>query len=408
MSTAIIGKSTARGAVSAPPSKSYAHRLLLAAFLSGKKVTISNIALSNDISATIGCLRALGAAVSVDGDRCTVEPGTAAGNAAGSGILDCGESGSTLRFFIPVVMALRGKAHLTGTPKLFSRGIGEYEKIFANQGIKYTLGPDSLVADGALKSGVFRIDGSVSSQFITGLLFALPLLEGDSEIWIAPPVTSRPYIDITLDVLRNAGVEVKMAGNHITVPGGQRYNLTDCTVEGDWSNAAFLDIYNYLGGEVTVGGLKADSLQGDRIYRQLFARLERGYCSIDISNCIDLGPVLFTLAALKHGARFTGCARLRIKESDRVADMVAELAKAGACATVGEDSVVIQPLDRGALEFLSGCVTFDSHNDHRLAMCLTALASTFGARVAGCEAVAKSYPDFYKIIRTLSVDARYE
>ena len=321
MNVCHIGKSVARGSIVAPPSKSYAHRLLLAAFLSGQKVTVSGIDPSNDILATIDCIRALGAGVTVSGKSVTVSHGAGAGS-----VLPCRESGSTLRFMIPVALALKGEGYFTGTPKLFSRGIGEYEKIFKEHGIEYTLTDGSLSAKGSLSSGIYHIDGATSSQYITGLLFALPLLDGDSEIWITPPVQSRPYIDITIDVLHKAGIKVKMDGNHIFVGGGQRYSLPDSTVEGDWSNAAFLDIYNYLGGEVSIEGLNPESLQGDRIYRALFGRLERGWCEIDLGNCIDLGPVLFTLAAIKHGARFVNTARLRIKESDRVADTIMELA----------------------------------------------------------------------------------
>ena len=387
MSVCHIARSTAVGAVTVPPSKSYAHRLLIAAYLSGGKATVSNVDLSNDIRATIDCLKAIEA----------------------KGTLDCRESGSTLRFLIPVAIALNGGGRFTGTAKLFSRGIGEYEKIFKDQDIKYELSEDSLTVDGRLSSGIYQIDGSTSSQYITGLLFALPLLEGDSEIWITPPVQSRPYIDITTDVLRKAGLKARMDGNHIFIARGQSYNLPDCSVEGDWSNAAFLDIYNYLGGEVSLRGLNPDSLQGDKIYRDLFRRLDAGWCEIDLGNCIDLGPVLFTLAAIKHGARFINTARLRIKESDRVADISGELAKAGATAVIGDNTVEIKPIPASRRATLAGeGIVFDSHNDHRLAMSLTALATLFGARLEGCESVAKSFPGFFDTIKQLGIEVKDE
>ncbi len=404
MSVCHISKGVARGVAMAPPSKSYAHRLLLAAFLSGRRVVIGNVDLSNDILATIDCITALGAKVNVEGDVVTVEPG-----ATTSSPLPCRESGSTLRFMIPVALALNGKACLTGTPKLISRGIGEYERIFKDQNISYTINSDSIEAEGHLNGGLFHIDGSISSQFVTGLLFALPLLEEDSEIWITPPVQSRPYIDITLDVLRESGIKVRMDGNHILVPGNQRFDLPDCTVEGDWSNAAFLDIFNQIGGDVTLLGLKPNSLQGDKIYRRHFDALNRGWCEIDLGNCIDLGPVLFTMAAIKHGARFTNTARLRIKESDRIADIVTELEKAGAEAIVGDNSVEIRPVPqqrRASLEKEN--ITFDSHNDHRLSMSLTAMATLFGADLNGCESVSKSYPGFFEAIKRLGIEVKDE
>ena len=405
MSRCYIAKGIARGTVNAPPSKSYAHRLLLAAFLGGRRTTVSNVDLSNDILATIDCIKALGGIVSTDGTSVSVERGSAQPGA----ILPCRESGSTLRFMIPVALALTGSAQFTGTAKLFSRGIGEYEKIFAAQGIKYSQGTDSLQVEGHLTSGSFTIDGATSSQYITGLLFALPMLEGNSEIHITPPIQSRPYIDITLDVLRQAGVTARFAGNKIEVSGGQEYALPDTSVEGDWSNAAFLDFYNHIGGDVKVLGLKADSLQGDRVYRDLFARLESGFCTIDIGNCIDLGPVLFTMAAVKHGAQFENTARLRIKESDRIDDIARELEKIGTQLISNENSVKVVPAQKEKIAALSQKnIIFDSHNDHRLAMSLTALASMFGASLQGCESVAKSFPSFFEVVKHLNIDVRNE
>ena len=404
MSVCHISKGIARGVAMVPPSKSYAHRLLLAAFLSGGKVVIDNVDLSNDILATIDCITALGAKVKIAGSQVTVDSGTTAGSP-----LPCRESGSTLRFMIPVALALQGKVTLTGTPKLISRGIGEYEKIFQEQMIAYTIGTDCIEAEGRLSGGLYHIDGSISSQFVTGLLFALPLLDDDSEIWITPPVQSRPYIDITLDVLRKSGIKVRMDGNHIFIPGKQKFELSDCTVEGDWSNAAFLDIYNHIGGDVTMLGLKPNTLQGDKIYRRHFTALDKGWCEIDLGNCIDLGPVLFTLAAIKHGARFTNTARLRIKESDRISDIVTELEKVGARAVIGENSVEIKPVPRQLRASLEKeNITFDSHNDHRLAMSLAAMATLFGADLVGCESVAKSYPGYFEAIKRLGIKVKDE
>ena len=405
MSTCTIAKSRASGTVMAPPSKSYAHRLLLAAFLSGKPVTVSNVNFSLDVAATLDCIKAMGASVSVEADKVTIEPGS--GTLCGD--FNCRESGSTLRFMIPVALALFGHGRFTGTEKLFSRGLGQYERIFSVQGIDYTLGSDSLEANGALRSGTFEIDPSQSSQYITGLLFALPLLEGDSRIVFTQKPQSKPYIDITMDVLRMAKVAAEYTSDGILIKGGQKFDLNDTAVEGDWSNAAFLEIYNYIGGDTLVLGLNKFSLQGDKVYRELFDRLDKGHCKIDISDCIDLGPVLFTLAAVKNGALFTGCSRLRIKESDRIADTIAELEKIGVKAVVKRDSVKISSVPAEHLAALeSEDIVFDSHNDHRLAMSLTALASIFGARISGCEAVAKSFPRFFETVRKLKIEVTNE
>lgn len=397
MSVCIIDRSRAAGTVAAPPSKSYAHRLLIAAFLSGG-ARVGGVALSRDIEATLGCIRALGGLAAVDGDCASVTAGGAAG-----GVLPCNESGSTLRFMIPIALALQGGGRFTGTEKLFSRGIGEYEKIFAAQGISCTKGKGSLQVSGQLRSGEYTIDGSLSSQYITGLMFALPLLQGESRITILPPVSSRGYIAITADVLRRAGVEVRLEGDEVFIPGGQRYSLPDCTVEGDWSNAAFLEIYNCLGGDVTVTGLNPGSLQGDRVYREHFAALCGGRCTIDLADCIDLGPVLFTLAALKHGARFVNAGRLRIKESDRIGDIACELEKIGARVVSGGDEVEVFPAAS-----LAGPKSFSSHNDHRIAMSLAAVCSLCGGSIEGCEAVEKSYPAFFSEIGKLGISIRYE
>lgn len=400
-----IHKSIAGGTVAAPPSKSYAHRLILASFLASLEKdagmqTVSNIALSEDIKATLDCVNALGCEFSFDGNSVSM-PGNSL-STSDRIVLECNESGSTMRFMLPVALALAGNAVVKGTPKLLSRGLGVYTNIFDEQGIVYSSDNNSLSAKGKLKSGVFRIDGSISSQFVTGLLFALPLLENDSRIEILGELQSRPYVDITIDVLKRYGICVRFEENTILVPGGQHYRPADSVCPADWSNAAFLDFFNYIGGKVDVTGLDSDSLQGDRIYKECFRMLDNGFCTIDVKNCIDLGPVLFTMASIKHGATFVNTRRLRIKESDRVADICTELAKTGADFRIEENSVTIKP---GTLTDQTPEIEFDSHNDHRLAMSLAVLASVFGATVKDCGAVAKSFPDFFEKIQKLDIFA---
>lgn len=400
-----IHKSIAGGTVAAPPSKSYAHRLILASFLASLEKdagmqTVSNIALSEDIKATLDCVNALGCEFSFDGNSVSM-PGNSL-STSDRIVLECNESGSTMRFMLPVALALAGNAVVKGTPKLLSRGLGVYTDIFNEQGVKYSSADNSLSAKGKLKSGVFKIDGSISSQFVTGLLFALPLLENDSRIEIMGELQSRPYVDITIDVLERYGISVRFEDNAILVPGGQHYHAVDSVCPADWSNAAFLDFFNYIGGKVNVTGLDSDSLQGDRVYKECFRMLDNGFCTIDVKNCIDLGPVLFTMASIKHGATFVNTRRLRIKESDRVADICTELAKTGAEFRIEENSVTIKP---GTLTDQTPEIEFDSHNDHRLAMSLAVLASVFGATVKDCGAVAKSFPDFFEKIQKLDIFA---
>ena len=423
MSDRIIYKGTARGRASAPPSKSYAHRYLIASFLAsvcgGKSSVIHNIALSEDISATLDCIRALGGEYTSENGTVTIfGQYTKPKNDV---VLNCRESGSTLRFFIPIAAALVDCTIFKGSKKLISRGIGIYENLFAEQGISCTKSDDTIKIERALRGGSFKIDGSVSSQFVTGLLFALPLLGEDSDIEIVPPVQSRPYIEITEDVLSKAGITIEVNGNHLHIPGSQKYKPLEITCEGDYSNAAFLDMFNFIGGEVEVVGLNEKSKQGDKIYKDLFTRISNGHCTIDLADCIDLGPVLFTLAAIKFGAKFVNTARLRLKESDRVADMCPELEKIGTKCTIGENNVEISglaltendgPLDGKChrtdklLRLQKQNIVFDSHNDHRIAMSMSVLASLFTATVTNGDAVCKSYPGFYDDLASLKIETR--
>ncbi len=391
--------SGAYGAVAAPPSKSMAHRLLLCAGLSPGKSAVEGLSPSQDVLATIDCLRALGA-------RVECENGTAeiwgADLAATPGPLRfaCRESGSTLRFFLPLAMAAGAGGVFTGSDRLLERPLTVYEEICRRQGMLFLRSETGLEVRGRLQSGLFRIPGDVSSQFATGLLFALPLLEGASDLELLPPVESRPYLELTLLALRQFGIRVIRVGdNHFHVPGCQTYQAQRARVEGDWSNAAYLEGLNPLGGQVRVTGLSPYSRQGDRVYREHFKTLERGFAAIDLSQCPDLGPVLFALAAALHGGLFTGTARLRLKESDRCAAMAVELEKLGIPTVVEEDHVWI-----GHGTLCQPSVPLDAHNDHRVAMALSLLLSRVGGTLEGAEAVDKSFPEYYDCLLRLGVD----
>ena len=397
---AIIKPSVASGIVAAPPSKSMAHRLLIAASLSRGESVVRGLSYSQDISATIDCLRALGADIRTDGDTAYIR-GTDARRSA-SATLPCRESGSTLRFMIPLCMLSGAEFSLKGSEYLFTRPLSVYEDIAREQGIGFVKSTDSLYVKGKLKSGIYEIPGDISSQFVTGLLYALPLCGGDSELRLLPPVESRPYIDMTLSALAQFGVEIVRGGDTYCIKGSQSYTPADITVEGDYSNAAFFEALDHAGGQVDIVGLNDDSLQGDRVYNILLKKIKTTDEALDISDCPDLGPVLFAVAAMEHGALFTGTRRLRLKESDRASAMRDELAKFGVRVDVDENSVRVGSGLRAPEEPLNG------HGDHRIVMSLAVLASITGGVIDGAQAVSKSFPDFFDKLRSLGVDVVYE
>ncbi len=392
--TVTIRPGRAEGTAAAPPSKSCGHRMLLCAALAGGESRVSGIARSQDMLATVDCIRAMGGVCRLDGETAHI---TGVGGAVRpDATYPCRESGSTLRFCVPAALLSGGSAAFTGTRRLMERGVGVYEELLASKGITAVKTPESVTFSGRLTPGDYTLRGDVSSQFVTGLLLALPLLPGDSTLRVLPPVESRPYIDITLDVMAAFGVGAEeREKNLFFIPGGQRYGSRCAAVEGDWSNAAFLLA---LGGGVTVTGLRPDSLQGDRVCRDMLRRLESPGAVLDISACPDLGPVLFAAAARGCGAVFTGTRRLRIKESDRASVMAEELAKFGAQVTVEEDRVTVlsRPLHAPA-------EALDGHNDHRVVMALAVLCASPGGTIRGAEAVGKSWPDFFRTMQALGL-----
>lgn len=388
-----IEKSKLKGEIKAPPSKSYAHRLLIGASLSNGESKIDGIIDSADMKATLSCISAMGVKYQKNGDSVSIIGGDFTDS---FGEFNCHESGSTLRFFIPIALALSDGATFVGTEKLMSRGISVYEEIFKNQGIEITKGANSVSFKGKLKPDTFYMRGDVSSQFITGMLFALPLLKSDSKIVITTNLESESYVDITIDALKSFGIEIARQENEFFIKGNQEYRCVNLAVEGDASNSAFLDAFNILGGEVSVFGIKEDTIQGDYIYKKYFDLLEKSTPTLDISDCPDLGPILFALAGIKNGARFVGTKRLRIKESDRVSDVSAELSKLGIKVEATENEAVVYPT-----KSLFASETLYSHNDHRIVMALSVLLTACGGTIDGADAVTKSYPNFFKDIESL-------
>lgn len=394
----VISPARAVGRIKAPPSKSVAHRLLICAALADGVSVIRGISDSEDVAATLDCMASLGIRSERVDDDVTVY-GIGAKRIKPIDTLPCRESGSTLRFFIPIALSSGKCATFTGAPSLLSRPMTVYENMCAQMGYGFVSDEKSITVKGPLKSGEYSVVGNVSSQFISGLLFALPTLSGNSRISITPPIESRSYIELTLEALSKFGVKVIWEDEHtLFIEGGQKYRPTELSVEGDYSGAAFPDALNLFGGDVQIDGLDPESIQGDKVYKRYYEQLLRGVPSIHIGNCPDLGPILFALAAAKHGGIFTGTRRLKIKESDRAEAMAEELRKFGAAVTVGEDRVVIFPAN-----FHKPTEPLYGHNDHRIVMSLAILLSTLGGEIVGAEAVRKSYPEFFEHLISLGI-----
>lgn len=393
-----IEKGTAKGKITAPPSKSMAHRLLICAAMSEGVSVVRGISSCEDVSATLDCLSALGIRATKVGCDVIVE-GRDFRKVKPEKPLMCRESGSTLRFMIPAAMLSGQTTVFYGAERLMQRPMGVYEKIFSEMGLTYINDGRSIVVRGTLTGGEYNVVGNVSSQFISGLIFALPLAEDDSVIKISPPIESRSYINLTVNAVRSFGISVDWIDEYtIKIPGNQTYRPTDVTVEGDYSGAAFPNSLNLFEGEVEVSGLDPDSMQGDSVYKRYFEMLNNGVPTIHIGDCPDLGPILFAVAAAKYGAVFSGTKRLKIKESDRAEAMAAELKKFGTAVSVYDDSVVIYPAD-----FHAPCEALSGHNDHRIVMSLAILLTLTGGEIDGAEAISKSYPNFFENLRELGI-----
>ncbi len=392
--------SKAKGNIWAPTSKSMAHRdLICAAFTSGSEI-LGDFN-SRDIKATLGCLKAMGAKVT-ETENGIIIGGLNPYAPKVSNKLFCDESGSTLRFLIPLCLISGEEITLKGSQRLFERPLSVYEELCAATGLEFEKGKDYVTLKGPLKSGTYKVAGNISSQFISGLLFSLPLLEGDSVIEIDGSAESLSYIKLTLKALEDFGIRIISEGEStLIIPGNQSYCSKELSVEGDFSNAAFFEALNILGGNVTIENLPKTSFQGDRVYKELFLELSQKNTTIDITDCPDLAPILFVVAAAKHGATFTGTARLKIKESDRAVAMQQELSKFGARVIVGDNTVVVEKT-----ELCKPKEMLCAHNDHRIVMALSILCTILGGTIEDAEAVAKSYPLFFKDLASLGIEMK--
>lgn len=407
------------GTAAAPASKSEAHRRLLCAGLARGTTLLTGFMRSEDTEATLRCIKALGASVTLEGDALTVTGGAARPQLVP--VYDCGESGSTLRFFVPIALALTHGGIFRMHGRLGSRPMDIYRELFVPRGVLWHMGEGAdgtaeLTVTGGLTSGDYVLPGNVSSQFVSGLLFALPLLPGPSGLTVTPPVESASYITMTVQALRDSGIRLEQTGDAAwRIAGSQRYTVSSGPLHGDWSQAAVLLCAGALGGDVSVTGLQRDSLQGDRAIlrhlRTLGAQVEetdgavrvRGGelkgAVLDMRDTPDIAPLLALVCQLAEGeSRLTGCGRLRIKESDRLGETARILQAMGGNARIdGEDMIL-----RGVAG-LKGGMTLPDSGDHRMVMLasLAALRADAPVTVRGVEALTKSWPDYLAVYRGL-------
>lgn len=387
-----IEKSRAEGTVKAPPAKSFIHRQIICAALSGGECAVSNVTESDDVLATADCARSLGADVTVRDGTAYIRRGDDAADT-----LYCRQSGSTLRFFIPLCLMQNRELTLYGDARLMQRPLDVYAKLCAEQGLYFEQLEDRVKVRGKLDLRDVTVSGAISSQFITGLMLAAPCSGGDCVIRIEPPFVSRPYVDITAEVMAQFGVRAQVGENTVTVKGGQKYVPADCTAEGDWSGAAFLYALKALNGDVSVTGLNENSSQGDRVIVKQLNMLKNGFAELDISDCPDNAPVLMACAAALHGAVLRGTSRLKLKESDRGAAMAEELNKFGVKTELYDDTIRVYNGLHKPAEDIYG------HGDHRIVMACSVLLTLTGGTVTGAEAVSKSYPGFFDDVSSLGI-----
>ncbi len=401
---------TLKGEVTPPPSKSQAHRLLICAALSVEPCSIVCNSVNDDIMATMRCLNALGARITFSSGVFDVLPI----ELVKGGTLDCGESGSTLRFLMSVAAVLGADATFTGAGKLPQRPMGALIDVLAAHGMafeRHTADELPVTCSGTLQGGKFTLPGNISSQYLTGLLFALPLADVDSEIEVTGGLTSASYIDMTIDALRTAGISVERRNNIFTIKGNQQYRMPErVVVEGDWSSAAFWVVAGVIGKQpVTVCGMNNESLQGDSAivdhlrsmgafitvedYRVAAVPSHLFGAELDCMDTPDLVPVLSVAAAVAQGTTtFINVGRLRFKESDRLAAMKSVLASFGITSSIGEDTFTVYGGEPVAL------TPVESSGDHRIAMSAAVLSTVAQGvtTIIGPECVAKSYPSFFE------------
>lgn len=406
-----LGNNNLEGTIKIPPSKSLSHRAIIAAALARGQSKISNIIYSEDILATIDALKALGINFRMEEDYIIVNGGNLYRK---MDVINAKESGSTLRFMIPIMMTIAGKMTFEGENNLVNRPLDVYISLFDRMNIRYEKGEKALpltVYD-TLKPGIYEVPGDVSSQFITGLLYALCLLDDNSKIVVTTPLESKGYIDLTLDVLNKFGICIKHDNYQVFyIDGNQEYKCCDYTVESDFSQAAFFLASACFGSKIRLKNLPLQSYQSDKAIISILQQMKANIkilnddiivepsitygTTIDLANCPDLGPIVIVLAALSKGVtNIINAKRLRIKESDRLHAMYLELTKLGAKIIELEDGMIIYGVDK-----FNGGICY-THNDHRICMALSIASQKADGDIIlfDADCVKKSYPDFFKAL----------
>lgn len=392
MSEVIIsGGKKLSGSVTVPPSKSIAHRLIIAASLAKGESIIENVSFSEDIKATAGAMKALGADIALLENKVKVLGINKEIKHTDTEIF-CNESGSTLRFMIPLALSFGGSFLFTGSSRLMERPLDSYFEIFDKVGIKYEKRENGIFFSGKLDAGRYSLRGDVSSQYITGLIFALSRLNKRSEIEITTNLESAGYIDLTIDALADFGVKVLKEGNKFIICENQQFTPKNARVEGDYSQAAFYLVANAIGNDVSVLDLNANSHQGDKEILSVIDKMKNGGITLDVSQIPDLVPIITVLATQTEGVtHIINAGRLRIKESDRLSAISEELKKMGAKICEEPEGLVIEGKTK-----LKGADVY-AHNDHRIAMSL-AIAATVAegeVKITNSECVKKSYGNFW-------------
>lgn len=388
------------GTITVPGSKSMAHRGLIAASLADAPCLVENATPSGDMEATIRCLTALGAEIFREGENLRVTPMPRRWRQ--TCVLPCGESGSTLRFLVPVAAALGIPAQFLGEGRLPQRPMEPLQQALTQGGAKISAAKLPFTVQGPLKPGEYLLPGNISSQYVTGLLLALPLLEGESTLRLTTPLESAGYVEMTLQVLRHFGVKVESIPQGYRIPGKQTYHAGSFQVEGDYSSAAFFLAANIFGSKVTCLGLREDSTQGDRVISSLLQKIQNlqgGSVEIDVSQCPDLAPALTAAAVYGNGeTHLVGAGRLRLKESDRLSALATVFTALGAKVWEEPESLRIQ-----GTPILPGGATIDPFGDHRIAMAaaVAALGAQRPVTIQNAQCTEKSYPEFFHHIQLL-------
>jgi len=415
----MIHPSELKGSINIPPSKSQSHRAIIAASLSKGKSVISNIVYSDDIMATIGAMEKLGVKFVKNTHHLTVI-GVQRISISDDNFVECNESGSTLRFLIPIFSLCKDKVVFTGKRSLFKRPMNIYEEIFDKLNLVFQKNEDSIIVSGALSPGVYEIPGNISSQFISGLLFALPLVKGDSKIVITGKFESKQYVDMTLETLKQFHILIEEQGNEYIIKGNQSYKSCNVFIEGDYSQLAFFAVLGTISGDVFCRKIPMTSHQPDRLILDYIQKMggrievkENGIiirkaktigAVLDVSQCPDIAPVLGILAGLSEGKTLIiNAQRLKMKESNRLLSTYETLKSLGVQVIMNEDSLEITGRD----SFEGGI--FDSFQDHRIAMSIAVASSRANRNVliTNAEVINKSYPDFYIDLEKLGAKIEY-